>query len=469
MQVERHHAVGAGAGDQVGDQLGRDRRARAGFAVLPGVAEIGDHRRDAPRRGAAQRVDDDQQFHQVVVGRERRRLDARKRRRRARFPGSRRTPPCRRSARPRPWSAGSSDNRRFAGQRGIGVAGDELDRSVLARHPKSLLRAAFAHDRRRRRGHNKAGGPAIRRNSLSRLFRDSVNAAQRAGESASVSVLPPATAAGGGRRRGTGTAPSSAGSACACRRRRVGIGPENAENTGGLGRRSSPRPAPSARASASGVPGATSAEVRKAASLSMLPCGDPPQHGVVGGRPGVAVAALDGLRAGDAQGAPLLAVEDVPDPGDGGLRICDLGGEIAAHPIGRGLLARHHRQLARLRLVVEILHQFWNCAGGRPSIDSKATVAPRGCAADNGAPFCVQPASATAHSAAVSTAGRLDAIRRRAARARGPTPLHEHPCGRFICCSTSAGMKPNGAPMAESSHGCGARMRRSVNRRARWR
>ena len=74
VQVERHHAVGAGAGDQVGDELGRDRRARPGFAVLPGVAEIGDHRRDAPRRGAAQRVDDDQQLHQMVVGRERRRL-----------------------------------------------------------------------------------------------------------------------------------------------------------------------------------------------------------------------------------------------------------------------------------------------------------------------------------------------------------------------------------------------------------
>ena len=70
VEVERQHAVGAGAGDQVGDELGRDRRARAGFAVLPGIAEIGDDRGDAPGRGAAQRVDDDQQLHQVVVGRE---------------------------------------------------------------------------------------------------------------------------------------------------------------------------------------------------------------------------------------------------------------------------------------------------------------------------------------------------------------------------------------------------------------
>ena len=31
MQVEREHAVDAGAGDQVGDELGRDRRARPGL------------------------------------------------------------------------------------------------------------------------------------------------------------------------------------------------------------------------------------------------------------------------------------------------------------------------------------------------------------------------------------------------------------------------------------------------------
>ena len=50
VQVERHHAIGAGAGDQVGDQLGRDRGARSHFAILPRVAEIRDHRRNAPRR-----------------------------------------------------------------------------------------------------------------------------------------------------------------------------------------------------------------------------------------------------------------------------------------------------------------------------------------------------------------------------------------------------------------------------------
>ena len=75
MQVDRQHAVGAGAGDQVGDQLGRNRRARAGLAVLAGIAEIGEYSRDAACGRPAHRVDHDQQFHQVVVGRKRGRLD----------------------------------------------------------------------------------------------------------------------------------------------------------------------------------------------------------------------------------------------------------------------------------------------------------------------------------------------------------------------------------------------------------
>ena len=69
MQVERHHPVGARIGDQVGDELGRDRRARAWFAILPGIAEIRDHRGDPPAGCAPQRIDDDQQLHQVIVRR----------------------------------------------------------------------------------------------------------------------------------------------------------------------------------------------------------------------------------------------------------------------------------------------------------------------------------------------------------------------------------------------------------------
>ena len=142
MQVERHDAVDAGMGDQVGDQLGRNRRARAGFAVLPGIAEIGDHRGDAARRRPAQRVGDDQQFHQMVVGRKRRRLDDEDVRAADVFLdldedlhvgetpdhglGQRQVQPV-------------GD---FLRQRRIGIAGDQLDGAVLGRHRRFSPRLA---------------------------------------------------------------------------------------------------------------------------------------------------------------------------------------------------------------------------------------------------------------------------------------------------------------------------------------
>ena len=68
VQVERQNAVDAGLRHQVRHQLRRDRGAGRRAAVLAGVAEIGDHGGDARGRGAAQRVGDDEQLHQVVVG-----------------------------------------------------------------------------------------------------------------------------------------------------------------------------------------------------------------------------------------------------------------------------------------------------------------------------------------------------------------------------------------------------------------
>jgi hypothetical protein len=75
VQVDGEDPVGAGDGDQVGYQLGRDRRPRTRLAVLSRVAEIGHHRSDAPRRAPFEGVQGDQKLHQVVVGRIRRRLD----------------------------------------------------------------------------------------------------------------------------------------------------------------------------------------------------------------------------------------------------------------------------------------------------------------------------------------------------------------------------------------------------------
>ncbi len=75
MEIHRQHPVGAGDGDQIGDQLGRDRRARTRLPVLPGIAEIRDDRRDPLGRSAFQRVDANQQLHQIIVGRKAGRLD----------------------------------------------------------------------------------------------------------------------------------------------------------------------------------------------------------------------------------------------------------------------------------------------------------------------------------------------------------------------------------------------------------
>jgi hypothetical protein len=43
--------------------------------VLPGIAEVRDHRRDAPGRRAPQRIGEQEQLHQVLVGRRACRLD----------------------------------------------------------------------------------------------------------------------------------------------------------------------------------------------------------------------------------------------------------------------------------------------------------------------------------------------------------------------------------------------------------
>ena len=75
MQIHGQHAVGTGMGDHVGDELRRDRRARAGLTVLAGVAEIRHHGGDSPCRRATAGVRHDENFHQMVIRRKRRRLD----------------------------------------------------------------------------------------------------------------------------------------------------------------------------------------------------------------------------------------------------------------------------------------------------------------------------------------------------------------------------------------------------------
>ena len=67
VKINGQHPVGACRGDQIGKQLGGNRRARPRFAVLARIAVIGKHRGDPAGRAAAQRVERDKQLHHIVV------------------------------------------------------------------------------------------------------------------------------------------------------------------------------------------------------------------------------------------------------------------------------------------------------------------------------------------------------------------------------------------------------------------
>src|SRR5436305_2830570 len=75
VQIHRQHAVRARGAQDVGDELRRNRDPRLVLAVLARVAVIRNHRRDARRRRAAERLDHHQHLHDVLVDRRARRLD----------------------------------------------------------------------------------------------------------------------------------------------------------------------------------------------------------------------------------------------------------------------------------------------------------------------------------------------------------------------------------------------------------
>ena len=67
VQVDRDNVVSTGGGEQVGDELRRDRLARSGLAILAGVAVMRDDGAHAVGARALGGVDHDEQLHQVVV------------------------------------------------------------------------------------------------------------------------------------------------------------------------------------------------------------------------------------------------------------------------------------------------------------------------------------------------------------------------------------------------------------------
>ena len=67
VQINGQHPVGARLGNEIGNELGRNGRARSGLPILTRIAEIGQNGCNALGRRTAQRVDHDQQFHQIVI------------------------------------------------------------------------------------------------------------------------------------------------------------------------------------------------------------------------------------------------------------------------------------------------------------------------------------------------------------------------------------------------------------------
>ena len=75
VEVHRQHPVGAGGGDQVGDETPPERDPGGVLLVAARVGEVGDDRRDHRGGRAPGRVDHEQQLHERVLGRRHERLD----------------------------------------------------------------------------------------------------------------------------------------------------------------------------------------------------------------------------------------------------------------------------------------------------------------------------------------------------------------------------------------------------------
>ena len=67
MQVEGEDAIGTGAFNEIGDEAGGDRNTGLVFAILAGIAEVGENGSDTVCGGALEGIDDEEQLHQIMV------------------------------------------------------------------------------------------------------------------------------------------------------------------------------------------------------------------------------------------------------------------------------------------------------------------------------------------------------------------------------------------------------------------
>src|ERR1700712_2117582 len=69
VKVDQEGAVGAGGGQEGGDQLRGNSHSGSVFAVLTSVAVVGDDHRDSAGGSALERVHHDEELHDVLVDR----------------------------------------------------------------------------------------------------------------------------------------------------------------------------------------------------------------------------------------------------------------------------------------------------------------------------------------------------------------------------------------------------------------
>ena len=74
VQIHRQHAVCAGDGYQIRHKFCRNGHAAFILAVLPGIAEIRDHRRYPRCTCAFETIEENQKLHQILIHRSARRL-----------------------------------------------------------------------------------------------------------------------------------------------------------------------------------------------------------------------------------------------------------------------------------------------------------------------------------------------------------------------------------------------------------
>ena len=145
VQVHGQHAVGTGGGDHVGHQLGGDGIAGLGLAVLTGIAEVGDDGGDTAGRGALERIDHDEQLHQIVVDGRAGGLDHEHIAAADGLIQGRKNLSIRESANLGLTQLGAHEPADLFCQLGIGIAGKYLDVFAVRNHTKRLLSVIFLY------------------------------------------------------------------------------------------------------------------------------------------------------------------------------------------------------------------------------------------------------------------------------------------------------------------------------------